>query len=499
MENNKKTESHSKTQKRGWHMKIKQLTLKHEGLEKVFSFEENTLIHSKKNSAGKSTLLRLLFYSLGYNIPNTKGLNFKHIKTEIFIENDLGLNLIERDKDHIVIHYTDGAKKDLFLPNDEIFLLSQIWNTENESILTSILGSIYMDQDRGWTLLNRGTVIGSIKFNIEEFLEGVSNRDLTNQRIELENINKEIKKYSQLLNIIEYKNYLSENNEKLFPSNYSNDLDNKLKLLKLKKKEISKKITDLDNSRIENNQFIEYVERMQLRVQDPKTKNEIPVTKDTIIYFNENQDYINAHLLILKSNLSNINKDILEVELEQKKSTSLFTLKSEIEKIDSILTQISMPYDELSKTIERLKKQKTALNNEIKEKLSTSNEVLNRLHFNIMKYAKRLQVDQFINTNKNYVFTSDLKSLSGAVLHKIVFSFKMSYILELQTALGYKLPIILDSPSGRELDQKNVEETFDIINDEFTDNQVIVASIYDYNNFNFHNTIELIDQIFEEN
>lgn len=84
------------------------------------------------------------------------------------------------------------------------------------------------------------------------------------------------------------------------------------------------------------------------------------------------------------------------------------------------------------------------------------------------------------------------------VLHKIVFAFKMSYIIELQSYLGYKLPIFLDSPSGRELDQKNVEEIFDILNEDFNENQIIVASIYKYKNFLPDNTIELIDRIFEE-
>ncbi|MDV7787070.1 hypothetical protein PSG80_12555, partial [Enterococcus gallinarum] len=69
---------------------------------------------------------------------------------------------------------------------------------------------------------------------------------------------------------------------------------------------------------------------------------------------------------------------------------------------------------------------------------------------------------------------------------------------KLQDYLWYKLPIILDSPSGREVDQKNVEETFDILNDDFKDNQIIVASIYRYSNFKPVETIEIIDKIFSE-
>ena len=91
-----------------------------------------------------------------------------------------------------------------------------------------------------------------------------------------------------------------------------------------------------------------------------------------------------------------------------------------------------------------------------------------------------------------------MKSLSGAVLHKIVFSFKMAYIIELQNYLGYKLPIVLDSPSGRELDQKNIEETLHILKKDFSENQIIIASIHDFDTFKADEKIELIDRIFNE-
>ena len=44
--------------------------------------EKRNLIHSERNSRGKSTFLRLLFFSLGYQIPNMKGMNFSGISTE---------------------------------------------------------------------------------------------------------------------------------------------------------------------------------------------------------------------------------------------------------------------------------------------------------------------------------------------------------------------------------------------------------------------------------
>ena len=43
--------------------------------EKIFVFNKGTnIIYSTKNSVGKTTFLRLLMYSLGYPIPNTRGI-----------------------------------------------------------------------------------------------------------------------------------------------------------------------------------------------------------------------------------------------------------------------------------------------------------------------------------------------------------------------------------------------------------------------------------------
>lgn len=73
----------------------------------------------------------------------------------------------------------------------------------------------------------------------------------------------------------------------------------------------------------------------------------------------------------------------------------------------------------------------------------------------------------------------------------------MAYIIEVQKYLGILLPIVLDSPSGREVDQKNIEDMFDILNDEFRDNQIIIASIFKYNRFDVDELIEIQRNLLE--
>lgn len=68
-------------------MKFLKLKAKYSGSEKIFDLSHNTtLIFSIDNSVGKSTLLRMIFYSLGYNIPSTQKVRFNKLYTEMELE-----------------------------------------------------------------------------------------------------------------------------------------------------------------------------------------------------------------------------------------------------------------------------------------------------------------------------------------------------------------------------------------------------------------------------
>ena len=59
------------------------------------------------------------------------------------------------------------------------------------------------------------------------------------------------------------------------------------------------------------------------------------------------------------------------------------------------------------------------------------------------------------------------------------------------------MPIILDSPSGREVTKENVKSMIDILNRDFTDNQIIIASIFQYDIDNI-NVIEIKERLINE-
>lgn len=102
-----------------------------------------------------------------------------------------------------------------------------------------------------------------------------------------------------------------------------------------------------------------------------------------------------------------------------------------------------------------------------------------------------------ISLASSYLFTSNLKELSGAVLHKTVFAFRLAYIIEIEKYLGIKLPVILDSPSGKEVDQANIQLMVNILKRDFSDNQIIIASIFQYD-FETVKTIEIVNRLIED-
>ena len=82
------------------------------------------------------------------------------------------------------------------------------------------------------------------------------------------------------------------------------------------------------------------------------------------------------------------------------------------------------------------------------------------------------------------------------MLHKTVFAFRLAYITEIEKHLGIKLPIILDSPSGKEVDQANIQLMVNILKRDFSGNQIIIASIFQYD-FETVNTIEIVNRLIE--
>ena len=150
----------------------------------------------------------------------------------------------------------------------------------------------------------------------------------------------------------------------------------------------------------------------------------------------------------------------------------------------------------IQREIGRIEKELRDVRQAITDSTKMNNSVVNSLYQSVLKYATELGIVTDTSIAASYLFTSNLKELSGALLHKTVFAFRLAYILEIERAIGDKLPIILDSPSGKEVDQENIKLMMDILKRDFSDHQIIIASIFEYD-FNPLNRIEIINRLIE--
>lgn len=483
-------------------MRLKTLKITYGFFNKTFQFSEGyNLIYSKQNSAGKTTLLRTLLYSLGFDIPNTKNFKLENCKFELNIITDLEKEIvIKRNDSYCYLSYIDEGNELYFsLPANEKELHSIIFENTNSDILDNILGTMYVDQEKGWTLLNRGIVIGSIRFSLNKLIQGVSNIDCSELYEELKYVEFQIKKYRSMLSIANYQNQLEKLIQVTEYDSLNDKIEKEIAILEFEKKPLIIEQNRLNNVLSKNMGFRKYITDMKLHVID-KSGNRIPVNEKTIEGFKDNINYITAKINIVNSKISQLDNKINSYKRTQKKENLLFQTDTEsmIDKFDADISKIKIDYIGVENMIKRLEEQRTKIKAEIDIKTKGNSILISELHKCISDYAKEMGIDEkYVSPSKDYIFTSDLKSLSGAIFHKIVFAFKLSYIKILEKYSNIVVPIILDSPRGKEVDEMNIHKMIEILKRDFANHQTIIASIYNYDIDNL-STIELKNNLLED-
>lgn len=481
-------------------MLIKSISIK-EGLFKRFiEFSPKVnLIYSEQNSKGKTTLLRFLLYSLGYNIPSTKNIRFDQCEVEavIEVENIGELNLFRMDNSHIVLT-KNGESTTYILPEQRNLLHGLLFGTKNIDILENLLGAFYVDQEKGWTMLNRGKPIGSLHFNIEALLRGLSGRNCTELIQKEFKLSQELGKYRQMFSIAKYQETIEKESGSLAVENFEEKINCELEQNKIKKNSLEKELHRIDYAIRDNNRFKKFISEMKLLIKGPDG-TKIQVNADNIEGFEDNLDYLKAKRTIITTELKDLISEISKLERNlQTESEQLSFWNSEniTQAFDRKIASLKINPIVIDKEISRIKKELDETRLSISNKTRVNNQVANSLYTNVLKYAKELGVGNETSMPLSYLFTSNLKELSGAILHKTIFAFRLAYIIEIERAIGVKLPIILDSPSGKEVDSENIKLMMNILKRDFSDHQIIIASIFRYY-FDVFNEIKLVNRLVE--
>ena len=471
-------------------MKIMSLEIETKDSKYMYNFTDKVMIYSKENSMGKTTLLRFILYALGYQIPATEGIKtFDRFVFNLKIDCDGNFIKIVR-KDNFCELIGEGYSNKFQLPEQEHELHSIIFKIENLLVLNNLLAVFYIDQEKGWTLLNRGKIIGNIRFNIENFIAGISNIDITDLLSEKTVVTEELKKYRYLKNVLEinedYSDDLEDNISYRFES--MDDLLQEQRELELKLRKIKHKRKKIQEIIKTNKGFAELIENYGLKVR--YKNNEFFLTTEMLSGYQPNQDFLKLEESMYKVEEEKLMRNLKNVLNIINKKNALFSMDDILESMEKTIESLDINSNQIEKIIRQLNNKRTAINEEIKEKLSFNNELLYKFYLTIISYAEELGIKEYIAMDSpKFVLTNKLKGLSGRVMTQLSFIFKLSYIKAVNSKYNVYLPIIIDSPRTNELSENSTDDMMAILKRDFGEYQIIFASIYENNVMN----LQIID------
>lgn len=461
--------------------------------------EKRNLIFSQKNSRGKSTFIRLLFYSLGYPIPNMKGMEFSRINTTVVVENNGNIYTICRHGGALDVSLGENDLITYSLPSQHESFLSYIFGYEKIKVLKNLLGIIYVDQDKGWSLLNRGTVIGKIKFGIEELLAGLNNKDVSELLEKRKSLNINKSRYEAVLNMQEMQKQIYDNNHEIFTSDEERSYLNEISFEKLKSSNLRKSLKEINSLIQEEKNFFDYINSMRLFVRYGDER--IPVNRETLDNSFSISESLKARKSILVADIERQEKKIKSIESKlsnyRSKTKDVLVEIPDVEKeVAKRIAQTNFNVDQqtLSDLVDNLKEKLKEVSACLKEQVKKENNFVEKIYKRVIEYAQKLHIDESVVYKQDYIFTSELKLYSGAILQKLVFAFKLAFLKVIEEDLGTKLFMVLDSPKNKELDEENTALIMDLVKTEMKDNQVFIASIYD---FDVEKKIEIVNRAIE--
>ena len=450
--------------------------------EDYLSPKFNLITSHNTNSVGKSTYCRLLFYALGYPIPSTENLKFEKVKTELIVMDGEKEFSIMRDSNILSVKTKDSSfSKAYNLPNEHNAFLSFLFEVSNPLISKNLLGLMYIDQEKGWTSLNRGKVIGGIRFSIDELisaLKGTNCEDLFAKRNALE---ESVEKYQSLLQMNSIKEEYYENNNNLNLLSLSDDLHRRMATLQLAIQETKKDIGDIASVIKQDTTFFSYIESMNLYVRNGDEL--IKITKDNI----ENScsvEYLKAQKAILEARLNKLNSEKIELQKEIESVEIIPDLLGENKVVDTekkinyVLSSINIDIENIKIVLANVKEELDLVKKQIRDRLRHENEYIKQVYNLFVEYAKELNVEKTISPKEDYIFTDNLKCRTGANFQKLIIAYKIAVLKVVESVINKKLIFVMDSPKAKELDDNNTKQIMSFLKAKLSENQVLIASIY---------------------
>lgn len=462
-------------------IKIISLEYEHESDgRRVVSFADGiNLLVSNVNSVGKTTLLRLLLYALGFDVKGTAGVDFDYLKYNVSLNNYCGNMIsIERNEfgENAPITVIENNHRYILSPCERDTIPSRfVFGVENKSIMRNILGAFYFDQEKGWVVLNRGRIIGKSVFSIEDFLCGLDDNDISGIKSEIIKLKNELLEYKSIYGVAKLVTTPYSNRAANQQEDFSDSIEktkSKISSIDAQYKYFSHEVDRLKRIFNENKAIGDYVASLHLCISH--NGESLPVTQDNILSFKDNQDFLHRRMKAL-------NKQLAKLEAERNKLANLLEESRDdellINNYKQKIAKAGISLIDLESAMDSVKAKVLALRKELQ--LLMSKTYHKELNEKVRYFLEKLHIRNPYANNFDILLTHNLYPLSGAELYKHIIAFKFSYILAIGKKYNIALPIIIDSPYAHELDSDNFDNVISILKEHFSKHQIIVASIRD--------------------
>ncbi len=451
-----------------------------------YSFDRHNLIVSNEmNTCGKTTFLRLLLYAMGFNVTSTRGYSFANKQIIITMEINNEVFTIHRlSKSKLIVEISD-ARKSFSLPNDLNRYLSTIFGIEDYNVLSNLLGVFYIDQDNGWNWFVRGMVVGrSNHFDAIDLLAGLSKSDIHHTNEEINKIKEHLRVLNQIKKTSSYFDYSIERFDDLSENNSIEEIRRDITMYKFELNKLLKERNRLTRTVKSNKSFIDSIEDMNL-VIELNNGDEVEVTKENLIGFSDNQKLLKYTLNSINLDINILKDNIKELSLQMSKIDSPIQTEKLGQMVSSFFVKNNLSVERIE-IMERNYREDLKLLQNYKNEIVVSNREFSKSLYSKVKYfSEKLDVFKYIGRDYKNIFRQNMNVYSGAIKSKIALAYRLSYLQLLQEKYNISIPLIIDSPRNNEISEENVNIMLNVLKDDFQDSQVILASIYHNEVFNY--------------
>ncbi|GEM_PF-4724836 len=451
-----------------------------------YRFDKNNLFFSKEvNTAGKTTFLRILLYSLGFNVSSTRGYRFKNIETILEMSNADSTIVLKRSSFAKIILQIAEFKKTIHLPKERNSLHSMVFGIEEPNVLNNILGVFYIDQDNGWSWFVKGTVIGKTnKFDAMELMAGISGSDIHDLQNKIGKIHEHLRTLRVIKSTSSYFRQEKSENSLFNEETKVSELRKERGLLQFRINQKKNEVRRIEKSYRNNNSFINSIEELHLSIET-KDGERIPVNKSNLVDYEDNQEYLkysikalNLELNILQNDLKILDQELESIELPIN-TPDLSSL------VSTFFVDNNLSVERISNLEKQYKKELKELEEEKSQRISLKSDFSQELFERVYYFANKLNVASSLDDSSKNIFKQNLSIYSGAIKSKIALAYRLAYLKFIAKSMNIYLPIIIDSPRNNEVSAFNVDLMLNLIKEDFRDHQVFIASIYNYDILDF--------------